>query len=198
MKLFRVASETSTVRHLLRTFAQMVVFWSFFLFVLPAAIHNLSNHFAIPSLPLPHHQGLGVGAFSLASALGVWSATMMAVQGRGTPLPLQTARKLVVHGPYRFVRNPMAVAGIAQGLAVGMYLANWLVISYALVGAVSWHILCRPAEERDLLQRFGEPYRAYRSAVPLWWPRMRPFASDGSSPERTSDASEISNRQEIP
>lgn len=121
-----------------------------------------------------------------------------AVQGRGTPLPLQTARKLVVHGPYRFVRNPMAVAGIAQGLAVGMFLANWLVISYALLGAVSWHLLCRPAEERDLLQRFGEPYRAYRGAVPLWWPRMRPFAKEGSSPEPTNHASGISNRQKLP
>lgn len=32
--------------------------------------------------------------------------------------------RLVIARPYRFVRNPMAVAGIVQGLAVGWYLGE--------------------------------------------------------------------------
>ena len=41
----------------------------------------------------------------------------MAVTGRGTPLPFDAARDLVVSGPYRLVRNPMVVAGLTQSLA---------------------------------------------------------------------------------
>jgi len=50
------------------------------------------------------------------------------------------------------------------------------VIAYALAGAVVWHLGARPPEERDLIQRFGEPYRHYRDTVPLWWPRRRPYS----------------------
>jgi protein-S-isoprenylcysteine O-methyltransferase Ste14 len=35
---------------------------------------------------------------------------------------------LVIAGPYRYVRNPMAVAGILQGIAVGWYLGSVSVI----------------------------------------------------------------------
>jgi protein-S-isoprenylcysteine O-methyltransferase Ste14 len=64
----------------------------------------------------------GVVAFCAASALGIWSAVVMSTLGRGTPLPSAMASDLVVRGPYRFVRNPMAVAGIVQGAAVGLCL----------------------------------------------------------------------------
>ena len=41
--------------------------------------------------------------------------------------------RLVIAGPYRWIRNPMAVAGIVQGVAVGIILHAWLVITYAVV-----------------------------------------------------------------
>jgi protein-S-isoprenylcysteine O-methyltransferase Ste14 len=70
----------------------------------------------------------------------------------------------------------MAVAGIGQGVAVALWLGSWVVLLYALAGAVLWHVAIRPAEERDLAARFGSAYRAYRSAVRLWLPRLRPYA----------------------
>jgi protein-S-isoprenylcysteine O-methyltransferase Ste14 len=66
----------------------------------------------------------------------------------------------------------MAVAGILQGIAVGVWLGSLGVLGYALAGAVLWHLVARPAEERDLLRRFGPAYEQYRAAVPLWWPRQ--------------------------
>jgi protein-S-isoprenylcysteine O-methyltransferase Ste14 len=48
--------------------------------------------------------------------------------------------RLVVAGPYRWVRNPMALASIAQGVAVGLILSSWLVVVYAVAGALLWPI----------------------------------------------------------
>lgn len=96
----------------------------------------------------------------------------MATLGRGTPLPTATAPFLVIAGPYRYVRNPMALAGITQGLAVGWWMGSFSVIVYALVGAVAWHTLVRPHEERDLLKRFGAAYRDYQRRVLLWIPMI--------------------------
>ena len=80
------------------------------------------------------------------------------------------AHRLVIAGPYRRVRNPMAVAGVAQGVAVGLLGTSWLVIVYALAGGVLWHLLVRPLEEQDLASRFGADYQRYRSTVRCWVP----------------------------
>jgi protein-S-isoprenylcysteine O-methyltransferase Ste14 len=101
----------------------------------------------------------------------------MSTFGRGTPLPSAMASDLVVRGPYRFVRNPMAVAGIVQGAAVGLMLSSWLVVVYAVCGSLVWNYAIRPHEERDLEQRFGEEFRRYRAAVRCWCPRFVPVAA---------------------
>jgi protein-S-isoprenylcysteine O-methyltransferase Ste14 len=76
----------------------------------------------------------------------------------------------VIAGPYRYVRNPMAVAGIAQGVAVGLLLGSWLVVIWALCGSLVWNSLIRPFEEEDLEKRFGDDFRAYRDHVKCWVP----------------------------
>ncbi|TWT50903.1 hypothetical protein Pla22_36460 [Rubripirellula amarantea] len=96
----------------------------------------------------------------------------MAFFGDGTPLPTATAPKLVIAGPYRFVRNPMALAGIIQGIAVGWFFGSYVVVSYAVAGAFVWHWLVRPVEENDLQQRFGDSYADYRRRVRLWIPTL--------------------------
>ena len=103
----------------------------------------------------------------------------MAVRGRGTPLPLDAAREMVTSGPYAHVRNPMAISGLAQGVAVGLWMRSPLVVLYALCGGPLWCWGVRPGEEAALEERFGEPYCAYRRAVRLWWPRLRAFRGAG-------------------
>ncbi len=96
----------------------------------------------------------------------------MAFHGRGTPLPTATAPLLVIQGPYRFVRNPMATAGIIQGLAIGWYFGSFGILLYSLLGAHIWHWFVRPVEEKDLTSRFGEAYRDYQASVGLWVPKL--------------------------
>ncbi|MBL9077758.1 MAG: isoprenylcysteine carboxylmethyltransferase family protein [Planctomycetes bacterium] len=172
MRCFRVARTAPTWRHVAVTLLQTAVFWTTFLVLLPIAVLAVERQIGLPPLGLPHHRALGATLFTAASVLGLSTGICMAVRGRGTPLPLATARDLVVSGPYRLVRNPMAIAGIAQGVAVGLWCDSGLVALYALAGAVLWHIVVRPPEERDLQARFGAPFAAYRQNTPLWLPRL--------------------------
>lgn len=162
--------------HLASTGLQIVVFWGLGLGVVPVIVAWFEGRWML-SAPVPGAVPLsGFALFVGASALGLWAAVSMSSFGDGTPLPMATARRLVVRGPYRFVRNPMAVAGIAQGVAVGLMLSSWLVVLYAVCGSVVWNALIRPQEEADLENRFGAQFRRYRAEVRCWIPRLRPVA----------------------
>ncbi|MER7446649.1 isoprenylcysteine carboxylmethyltransferase family protein [Microbacterium sp. NPDC097977] len=167
---FRPADRVGTRGLLARTGQQTLAFWGTFLIVVPliAAVVEARWGLRIDAPPAVHIAG-GV-LLVVATALGVWSAVSMSVDGEGTPLPSQMARRLVITGPYRYVRNPMAVAGIAQGVAVGMLLGSWMVVAYSLVGSLLWNTLVRPLEEADLEQRFGAEFVAYRNRVTCWIP----------------------------
>lgn len=163
----------SPVAHIIATTGQIVVFWGLFLVVFPLVIAFLERRWGL-SVPLP----LGVtviGAVLVlaASLLGLASAAALTVKGDGTPLPSAMPNRLVIAGPYRWVRNPMAVAGIVQGVGVGLILQSWLVVVWALVGSLVWNYAIRPHEEADLEASFGEDYRRYSAQVRCWIPGRR-------------------------
>lgn len=170
---FRVADEGPSQRHLRRSLAQLVVFWTTFFVVVPLVLSAVEERLRLhwTALDEPAVRIVGAAMFVVGSALGLWSCVTMALQGEGTPLPSETARELVVGGPYRIVRNPMALAGVLQTSGVGLVVGSWLVIVVALAGALVWNALIRPTEEADLAARFGEPYRRYADRVACWVPR---------------------------
>lgn len=172
---FRPARRQEGNAPLIATVLQLLVFWTLFLVVLPVPMIWLERRWQVAAvLAEPVRTAAiiaGVVLLVAASALGLASAVTMARRGRGTPLPGAMANQLVIGGPYRWVRNPMAVAGIAQGIAVGLLGTSWLVILYSLAGGVLWHLLVRPEEEQDLAERFGEGYSRYRAQVRCWVPR---------------------------
>ncbi|MBS1787699.1 MAG: isoprenylcysteine carboxylmethyltransferase family protein [Acidobacteria bacterium] len=176
--LFRQANKSRPVWNLAKTLGQITIFWSFFLFVLPSLIHRVEIELGIPKFQFAGKAGLAVGLFGICSGLGLWSGVTMSWLGAGTPLPVDGTRQLVVSGPYAFVRNPMALAGLGQGLAVGIYLGSAMVMLYAVAGSLVWNFIARPVEEVELVEKFGEPYKWYRAEVKCWWPRLSPFRSE--------------------
>jgi protein-S-isoprenylcysteine O-methyltransferase Ste14 len=175
---FRLAPVRAAVAtHVLATFVQIVVFWGFFLAAVPLVVRWLEQRWGVGA-PLEGVAAVTLSVFGivvlvLASALGIWAAISMSVLGDGTPLPAAQTRRLVIAGPYVWVRNPMAMAGIVQAVAVGLILGSWLVVAYALVGSLLWNYAVRPLEESDLELRFGAEYARYRDAVWCWVPRPR-------------------------
>ncbi len=172
---FRVADEASGAHHLRRSLAQLVVFWIAFFVVVPLVLMMVEQRLHLSWNALDHGSVrlVGVATFLLGSALGLWACVTMALRGNGTPLPAETARELVVTGPYRSVRNPMALAGLVQTVGVGLVVGSWMVLAVAAAGALAWNVFIRPAEEDDLAVRFGEPYRHYADHVRCWIPTRR-------------------------
>lgn len=180
------ASRSTSARHVASTFIQIVLFWGFFLVVVPVTLTALERRwdvvFSFPSFVAP----VGFIILVLASGLGLWSAVVMSTLGDGTPLPSATANRLVIAGPYRWVRNPMAVSGIVQGAAVGLIVQSWFVVVYAVAGSLVWNYAVRPLEEADLEGRFGEEFQRYRDAVSCWIPRVPQDRSTRPAPRQYS------------
>jgi protein-S-isoprenylcysteine O-methyltransferase Ste14 len=84
-------------------------------------------------------------------------------------------QRLVVEGPYRYVRNPLYVTDFALILGTSL-LANdpFLFLLGALYAAQL--ALQLPLEERELRRRFGNRYRRYCQLVPRFVPRLRPLS----------------------
>lgn len=169
----RVARPASRGWNTLKTLLQIAAMWSVLLGVVPAAIRRLEAGLGLPGMP--GMEWVGAALFGACSVIGLWTANVMVRDGSGTPLPLDTARHLVVSGPYRYVRNPMAIGGFGQGIGIGLWLGSPGVLCYVAVGVAIWQCLARPWEERDLEMRFGDRYRTYRDGVRCWLPRPRPY-----------------------
>jgi protein-S-isoprenylcysteine O-methyltransferase Ste14 len=105
------------------------------------------------------------------AALAVWCILGFAVIGRGTPAPFDPPRRLVVRGPYRYVRNPMYLgAGLALAGAALFYRSSAL-LAYAAGFLLLMHLFVVGYEEPALRQTFGHDYEAYCRRVRRWWPR---------------------------
>jgi protein-S-isoprenylcysteine O-methyltransferase Ste14 len=91
--------------------------------------------------------------------------------GRGTPAPFDPPRRLVVQGPYRFIRNPMYVgAGLALAGAALFYQSIPLLV-YAGSSLAVTHLFVVLYEEPTLRRSFARDYEAYCRQVGRWWPK---------------------------
>jgi protein-S-isoprenylcysteine O-methyltransferase Ste14 len=136
---------------------------------------------AIPALLLwlgganvqPETAVAGAVLVAAGLVLVIWTARLFVKVGRGTLAPWDPTSRLVVLGPYRYVRNPMitGVGLILAGEAL-FFRSWWIAIELAVFLAVN-AIYFPLVEEPGLRRRFGAEYEEYCSRVPRWLPRVR-------------------------
>jgi protein-S-isoprenylcysteine O-methyltransferase Ste14 len=120
-------------------------------------------------------QILGLAVLGVGLVLFAASLRRFATEGEGTLAPWDPPQKLVVRGPYRFVRNPMISGVIIVLIGEALVLlspphAAWAAAFFAL-NAIYIPIL----EEPMLAARFGDDYREYCRHVGRLVPRLRPW-----------------------
>ena len=81
------------------------------------------------------------------------------------------SRKLVTEGPYRFVRNPMALGTGAILVGEALYFGSWYIFIWALVVIEVMSYYITHVEEYKLANKFGQSYINYKLDVGKWWPR---------------------------
>jgi protein-S-isoprenylcysteine O-methyltransferase Ste14 len=84
------------------------------------------------------------------AAIALWCIFTFATIGGGTPAPFDPPRRLVIRGPYRFVRNPMYIrAGLALA-STALFYESLPLLSYAGLFFLATHVFVVGHEERTL------------------------------------------------
>lgn len=117
----------------------------------------------------------GLGALAIGMALFIASLRRFISDGRGTLAPWDPPRRLVVRGPYRYVRNPMISGIVFVLLGEGLLLLSRPHLTWALIFFGINCVYIPLLEEPMLAARFGDDYRTYRRHVPRLIPRLRPW-----------------------
>jgi protein-S-isoprenylcysteine O-methyltransferase Ste14 len=84
-----------------------------------------------------------------------------------------------VTGLFRFVRNPLYIAGVLVLAGEAILFQSLGIFIYCLVmlGVFNVHVLM---EETLLAEKFGARYKQYCKYVPRWIPRLKSSRKKGS------------------
>ena len=147
-----------------------VVFFGIFMVALPWPLH----HFLPARLPLPDalRSWGGGGLFVVGLALWIGSLEAFPRRGRGTPLPTDAPRHLMVSGLHGVIRNPMMVGQVILVWGMALHFASVGFAVYVLLFMLFARRVVVAVEEPELRDRFGAEYEAYCERVPRWVPRL--------------------------
>ena len=155
---------------LVRAVTYATLFIGLVLIYVPARLLSWSGIVRPATFEVPQVAGMVIGA--VGAAIALWCILIFASIGRGTPAPFDPPRRLVIQGPYRFVRNPMYIgAGLALAGAALCY-RSWPILGYAGLFLLAAHLFVLGYEEPALRRTFGQEYEGYCGRVRRWWPSV--------------------------
>jgi protein-S-isoprenylcysteine O-methyltransferase Ste14 len=117
------------------------------------------------SLSLPtwaRWTGVAIGLLVVPSIY--WVLTALGTNVSETVLT-KPQHRLVTTGPYRWVRHPLYTVGIALFLSIALMAGNWFMLLWAVVALIAVRVVVIPREEAQLVARFGDEYRRYRTGT---------------------------------
>ncbi len=128
------------------------------------------------SVPTEFSFWIAVILILVGLTLGIATSRLFLKFGEGTPAPWDPPKKLVIRGPYRYVRNPMISSVLISLTAEAIYFQSWPLLvwmgTFLLVNVIYFPLV----EEKGLVARFGEDYKLYQANVPRWLPRLTPWS----------------------
>lgn len=89
--------------------------------------------------------------------------------GKGGPGMDVPPERIVEHGPYRYVRNPMYLGHLIFMLGLALTFRSWLAVAL-LVFHVAWFNRRVIEDEARLEAQFGSVYLDYKARVKRWIP----------------------------
>ncbi len=117
-------------------------------------------------------QVLGLAVVVVGGALALWCILTFVFVGKGTPAPFDPPRRLVVRGPYRFVRNPMYMGAALALAGAALFYGSWPLLAYTAAFLLITHLFVLLYEEPTLRRTFGGEYDAYCRRVERWLPTL--------------------------
>ncbi len=127
----------------------------------------------IASYVLPPSVNLRVMPLGIALVVAGFATAFVAqriFRREGTELnPVSESNKLlIVHGPYRFTRNPMYLSLIVLTTGIAFMVGSWPMFVVPVLIFVLVRTLHIPMEEAKMRRQFGASYDAYTRDVRRW------------------------------
>lgn len=145
---------------------------SVFMFFLPL-VYTLTPWLDFANYTLPGWMGWA-GVVILAGALFVFIRAHRDLKANWSPsLEIFQEHSLVTGGIYGLIRHPMYASQWLWVIAQILLLQNWLAGPLDLVFFIPFYFLRVRAEEKMMLDTFGESYRAYMRQTGGVLPRLR-------------------------
>jgi protein-S-isoprenylcysteine O-methyltransferase Ste14 len=113
---------------------------------------------------------VGVLLILIGSIIVGWTIYLFKVKGKGTPNPKLPPKTLIVIGPYKYSRNPMALGGFLTLLGQALVYYSLSLFGIAVLFAVIVYFNAMLVEEPELRNRFGASYEAYSKQVSRFLP----------------------------
>ena len=80
------------------------------------------------------------------------------------------SHELITSGPYRWIRHPLYTGALLFLFSLSLVFEDWVIFAYSIVGLLAFRLLIIPAEEKQLLETFGEDYECYQSRTGAFLP----------------------------
>ena len=153
---------------LIRAVTYAALFIGFVLVYLPGRFARWSGIVAPATTGAP--QVAGMIMVTIGTAIALWCVFTFVFIGKGTPAPFDPPRKLVIRGPYRFVRNPMYIGAAMTLAGVALFYGSLSILIYTCLFFLATHLFVVLYEEPTLRRTFGDEYEAYFRRVRRWAP----------------------------
>jgi protein-S-isoprenylcysteine O-methyltransferase Ste14 len=164
--------------NVVRSLSPIVILPGFFCVVLPLVLNHFLFSIALGSPAHVFPLVVVVGAFLMIA----YCQMVFWIHGDGTFAPWDPPARLVIYGPYRYIRNPIYVSVVLTLLSYSvMYESLWL-LAYAIVFFSYINTVDFLVEEPILRNKFGADYVDYGRQVKRWIPRITPYA--GAAPQQ--------------
>lgn len=149
------------------------VFWLVTPFLIVVVSSYMDQRLHLPKFSFGLINSLtGLLFMAVGWLLANWTVKVQFSSGKGTPIPLLATQKLIVKGPYRYCRNPMTLGTAIFYLGVAIWLGSFPAVALSLFYPVGILIYIKLIEERELEERFGPDYMAYKRSTPFLMPSL--------------------------
>jgi len=112
--------------------------------------------------------GVVIGLLCIASIYWLFSS----IGNNITPTSATRRKhKLVVSGPYRWVRHPLYTIASCMFISFGMIADNWFIAALGVLAFIAMAFRT-PKEEANLIEKFGNEYREYIKRTGRFFPKL--------------------------
>lgn len=157
-------SRTKTERRVSLTENILLGFLTIASGILPL-IYSVTYWLAFANYGLPAWMGWA-GIFFLACSLLLFWRAHFDLKANWSPLlELYEGHTLITNGIYKYIRHPMYASLLVQSIAQILLIQNWIAGPISLLMFIPFYILRSKAEEKMMLDKFGDQYRSYKNAT---------------------------------